>query len=716
MPSLFLHPGLLIALAAFTLPWIIEWLFRRRKRQVELPTIRFLLNLKENKKVRRQDLILLLLRSLAIALLVLAVARPLLKQSWVGGQRDRQIMIVIDATASMQQQVDVTTAFGLAQKKAAGVVRALPAGSKVSIIALTDRPEVVVENESDLLTAAARIESLRPTVGAAPVSLAIRSVKELLAKHAIDQTELYIFSDFQTFTWQRGGQTNDVSQAFGELGDKAETFLIDVGGKPGFNYLVSMLRPEEYVLSAGKTVKFFAELQTRGTPPADAQSTVTFLVDNDKKAVRDVTMSAQPTSLEFDYRFPKAGEYRVEVVLDGDDYRLDNRRQYLCKVADDLRILILDDTAETANVETTYFARAIRPPSHPGVEKPSHFDVKTVKPARASFENLSSYSVVVLAGVAQLNDALVSQLERYTADGGSLWLFLNDQVNLYDYNKFFFRAGQGVLPVQLLEKASVSSDAKDKPVVPVFGESGHAALGQFPRQSTGDEAAFARWIKLEEKAAAKVILPLSNGVPALVEKPFGRGKVLLANFTPGPGWSYLPILPQFPMLVQELLRYLIGNPDVGVNMIVGDRFEQPVLMSNQHLLLRYPDGAKFRLTPQKQAGDVEAYRIVFDQTTQQGLYEVEAIEEVLARRRFVVNMNPEESELTRLSRDEFRDAVSVPGATWVGPEIAIEDTAAKLHTVTELYPWIIGILSATLAIESLLAWRFGRRRAGGVAA
>src|SRR5580693_2456294 len=131
MPSLFLHPVFLIALAAFVLPWVIEWLFRRRKRHIELPTIRFLLDNPEQKKVRRQDLILLLLRTVAIVLLVLAVARPLLRQSWVGGQRDRQVVIVLDATASMQQQVDVTTSFGLAQKKAAGVVRALPGGSKV---------------------------------------------------------------------------------------------------------------------------------------------------------------------------------------------------------------------------------------------------------------------------------------------------------------------------------------------------------------------------------------------------------------------------------------------------------------------------------------------------------------------------------------------------------------------------------------------------------
>jgi hypothetical protein len=715
MPSLFLHPVFLIALAALTLPWIIEWLFRRRKRQVELPTIRFLLDNPEQKKVRRQDLVLLLLRTAAIVLLVLAVARPLLRQSWVGGQRERQVIILLDATASMQQQVDVSTAFGVAQKKAAGVVRALPAGSKVTVATLTDRAQAVVENESDLLTAAAKIEGLRPTVGSAPMSAALRWVKEFLAAGP-GEAELYIFSDFQAFTWQRGGQSGDVGQAFADLGNSCETFLVDVGGHSSFNYLVTMLRPEEFVLSAGKPVKFLAEVQSRGHPPADARAAVTFLVDGAKTAVREVSMSDRPAPLEFEYRFPKAGEYLLEVLVEGDDYLLDNRRRYLCRVVDDLRILILDDSADGPSVETSYLARSIRPPSHPGVDKLSHFDVKAVLPARIAFENLASYAVVVLAGTAQLNESMAGQLERYVADGGALWLFLNDSVNSYDYNKHLFKGGKGLLPGQLLEKESIDADAKSGPVYPRYGETAHPALSQFARLAGNSDAAFLRWMRMAPAPGATLVLPLSNGVPALIEKQFGRGKALLANMTPGLGWSVLPVLPEFPVLVQELLRYLVGDPDAAVNLMVGDRFDQPVLMSNQHLLLRYPDGGKQRLTPRKQPGNEEAYRLVFDQTTQQGLYQIEAIEEVLARRRFVVNMNPEESELTRLTKSEFQDAFPAGNTTWMAPETSVEELAARLHTVTELFPWLIGALALALAVESLLAWRFGRRRSGGLAA
>ena len=90
MASFFAHPALLIALLAIGLPVLIEWLFRRRKRQVELPTLRHLLRHKDQKKIKRQDRILLLLRTLACLLVVLAVARPILRSGLLGGQDQRK--------------------------------------------------------------------------------------------------------------------------------------------------------------------------------------------------------------------------------------------------------------------------------------------------------------------------------------------------------------------------------------------------------------------------------------------------------------------------------------------------------------------------------------------------------------------------------------------------------------------------------------------------
>lgn len=713
MLSFFLHPLFLALMALAVTPIVIEWLFRRRRRRVELPTIRFLLKNPQQKKVRRQDRLLLLLRVAAIALLALAIARPLVRPSMVGQESRRNVIVLLDATASMQQQADITTSFRLAKQKAAGMVRALPAGTSVTVISLGDRVQPVLEDETDLHTTAAMLEALEPTSGSAPVSAALAWVRDFQKNKNLAAAELYVFSDFQKHTWMRPGTAVETAQLMNEL-PACETFLIDVGGEPQFNYVATHLEPVEPVISAGLGVKFLAEFQVVGRPPAES-ATVNFLIDGVKKESRDVTLTGTtPAVLEFSHRFPDAGEYLVEVVIDGDEHRIDNRRHFLCRAPQNVRVLLLDDTADAPRPESVFLARAIRPPMHPGVEKLSHFDVKTCPPLKIAYENLSEYSIVILTATRQLSESIATQLENFVGQGGSLWLFMGDEVNVFDYNRLLYKNGQGLIPCRLGKITAAPAAGSDGgELIPKYGETSHPALKLFARSTSSAEATYLKYMEFEfeNPDAAAAVLTLSGGVPAIVEGRYGprQGKVLLSNTTAGVAWNYLPALPEYPALVQELLRYLVGQPDASVNLQVGETFVQPVFVSTQQLLLKNPGGGKQRLTPQPKAGDTEQFEVTFRDTSMPGLYEFDAIEEVLPRRRFVVNPTSDEADLARLSQDEFADAF--PGsATWLDRQTAVDEFAAKLHTVTELAPWVAAFLVGLLAIESWLAWRFGRRR------
>lgn len=716
---------MLAALAAILLPPLIEWLFRWRRRQVELPTIRFLLNQEQQKKVRRQDRLLLLLRMAAIGLLIFALARPLLRHGWIEGQQKRNVVVLLDATASMQQQVDVTTAFHLAQRKAADMVRQLPKSTTVTLVTLGHRVTEIARAETDLHTVAARIEQVKPTSGAAPMSAALSWIDEFLRQQNDARAEVYVFSDFQKHTWNGSAdRALEASQSFRSLAGRHETYLIDVGGSPQFNLLAGMLRPQQYVLSAGLPVTFQAVAESRGTVPPGTQARVTLLVDGVKKDVRRWTPSGSAASFEFSYRFAESGEYLVEIVVDGDTHLVDNRRRFLCHVPQEIGVLVLDeqlvdefalDETTAARPSSAYFARAIRPPEHPGMEKLSHFAVKSIIPARLSYENLADYPVVVLASASSVNETMAARLQRYVADGGSLWLFLGSSVNLFEYNRYLFNEGRGLLPCPLAEKVSVAAD-EEGVVYPVFGDSTHPALAEFARAAASPEMALSRYVRLEappDDETVRVVVSLSDGSPSIVEKQLGRGRVLLTNTSAGIDGNYLPALPEFPILVQELLRYLVGSPDAGVNLEVGDRFVQPVYVSTQQMLLLDPDGQPHRLTPNPRSHAVDELEIVFDETNKQGVYRVDVIEEVLPRRRFVVNANAQESDLARLTRGDFEDTFGGAAQGWLDGNANVAQFAADLHTVTELSPPLVWALLGMLAVESLCAWRFGRRRSAG---
>ena len=735
MRSFFGNPWMLAALVVASLPWIIEWLFRRRKRQVDLPTIRYLLKNKDQEKIKRQDRILLILRTIVLLLLVLAMTRPRLQEGAGKTVRKRHLVMVLDGTASMNQQVGVTTAFGLAQKKASAIVQGVEGAASVTVLELGAQVDTVVENEEDLHTAAAQIDAMRATLGAASMKDALGSVKDHLSRGNFKDAEVYIFSDFQNYTWARGGaQTAEAGDALRSLGDQNEVYMVDVGGDQEFNYIVTDLRPAEWVLSTGMPASFKVMIETWGKPPADARPTVTFLVDGVKKDVREFTPGDKPVSVTFDYSFASAGEHLAEVNVEGDHHAIDNRRYYLCTVPDHFNVLILDDTAPTVAAagangerpaaaeaeaavpltqESAYLARAIAPPSHPGMEKVTRFAVKSAPLSMLRYENLDAYRAVMLARAATLDEASAARLEQYVTMGGALWIFLGSDLNIYEYNKLLYRDGKGTLPVKLVSKEAASG--ADTGLLR-FGQSSHPALHGVSASADAD-ARVLGYYKVEAAEGARVVLALADKTPVFVEKELGRGRVMLANTSAGVNWTYLPAVMEYPVFVQDMLRYLVGNPDQSVNLDAGDRFEQPVFVTTQHLLLRSPSGRKVRLTPKLRAGQTDSWYLGYDQTDQQGIYElIDAAPGSVPRTRFIVNLKSMEGDMSRMRQSDLLNALGKAKFTWVSPEVPVEDLAAKMHAVREFARLLLWLLVAVLGVESYLALRFGRRRAkAGVA-
>src|SRR3954468_15598848 len=102
----FLTPLFLAGLSAIAIPIVIHLIQRERKRVVEFPSLMFVRRI-PYQSVRRRRIrhwLLLALRAAALALLVLAFARPFFRESAIalaasGGARE--IVILLDQSASM---------------------------------------------------------------------------------------------------------------------------------------------------------------------------------------------------------------------------------------------------------------------------------------------------------------------------------------------------------------------------------------------------------------------------------------------------------------------------------------------------------------------------------------------------------------------------------------------------------------------------------------
>jgi hypothetical protein len=119
MPT-FVHPLLLWGLPIIALPVLIHLINLLRHRRVEWAAMEFLLvsQKKHRAWILLKQLVLLLLRMLAITAIVLVVAQPLLRHQWsglLGGTKTHHI-ILLDDSFSMSDHWNDTSAFEQAKR------------------------------------------------------------------------------------------------------------------------------------------------------------------------------------------------------------------------------------------------------------------------------------------------------------------------------------------------------------------------------------------------------------------------------------------------------------------------------------------------------------------------------------------------------------------------------------------------------------------------
>jgi hypothetical protein len=114
----FLNFGALFGLAAICIPIIIHLLNKMQVKEVHWAAMRFLLESmqKNQRRLQMEDLLLLLLRCLLVALLILALSRPTLQTgARSSGSHVVTAVIIIDNSYSMGLSDGITTSFQRAQ-------------------------------------------------------------------------------------------------------------------------------------------------------------------------------------------------------------------------------------------------------------------------------------------------------------------------------------------------------------------------------------------------------------------------------------------------------------------------------------------------------------------------------------------------------------------------------------------------------------------------
>ena len=194
----FLFPAFLFAAAAIAAPIIIHLFYFRRFKRVYFTNVRFLKEVKEetNNRMRLRNLLVLLMRCLAIICMVLAFAQPFIPRSSAVKQGEKSVSVFIDNSFSMNALSKDASLLELAKQRARDVVNAYAPADRFQILTndFEGRDQRLVGRDDALN----RIDEIRISPATKDLSKVLIRQQQCLNTGATDNKIACVLSDFQS--------------------------------------------------------------------------------------------------------------------------------------------------------------------------------------------------------------------------------------------------------------------------------------------------------------------------------------------------------------------------------------------------------------------------------------------------------------------------------------------------------------------------------------
>lgn len=729
------NPMLLWGAALVASPIIIHLLSKRRFRIVDWAAMDFLLdaNRRNRRRIQLESLILLLLRCLAILLLAAFLARPVLESRHmlgkvVGTYRIERI-IVLDDSPSMGARGARKTCFEEAKDGLMAFVRSVSAerpGDSITLLTTSDpdRPLIsgIYASPDRAEEWAGMIAKLELSDLPAAYDRALLAVQQAIQSSPSNVTRaLYIVSDMRAKDWLAGpAEKSPVTTVLKELRPKVETLmLVDVGGRSTANVGVIALAPLDKSPVVGVPTRFEATVRNFGD--SDVQDvTVTFTAgDAAPIHAKLATVKAGATaSVPFTFTFRDAGAATLTAEIGADDLAADNTRYYAAAVQEGVQVLMVDGkpSSERGAAATFYLERALAPPG----ELRSGNLVQVV--TENQFENLAleQFQTIVICNLYRLTEERIVALESYVKNGGGLVFFLGNQIDEAAYNGRLYRGGQGLLPLKLAgiegdeserQWANLTLKAANHPVLRVYQGTSNPFLGQVK--------IFRWWSSVAPEdgvlpAGVNVLASLTNSKndPLLIEKTFGKGRVLTVTTAPDTEWSTWPADPSFVVCSLEMVSHVARATARDQQLALCAPLRQVLNINRYESQVTITPPVKERATQLRgvTAEDGKGIVIEYDDTRQRGFYRISATRrdgrpELFA---FAANIDPDEGDLRKADQAELRRRL---GDTQVEFSTGFQQFRQSAEANRgELWRSLLIAMAMVLCAEQVLGWFFGQRR------
>lgn len=563
----FLVPAFLAGLAALAIPIFVHLRHRDKARPYRFPSLMFLeqLPIRTSQRQRITDWPLLLLRLLALALLVLAFARPVFTKKTVLGSdtRTKAVVILLDRSLSMAHKAVWPAAIDSAR----GVIAALGARDRVGIVFFDDAAEIgqrLTEDKGAALAVLATAHAMPRGTRFAP---ALRTARQMLLDAPYAAAEIVVISDLQ--------RAGTIGVAGLDLPSGVTLRAVAVGAKSRANTSVRAVEARRIIEGARTLLAVKARITSRELP-ATRTVKATLMLNGRAANTQNVSVPMNgETVVTFAPVSAIAGAVSGTVSLDVDSLSNDDHFFFVVPREDALKVALVLPT-DVSSDETMFLERAL------AIGRTPEIKIERTRSAQLDARVLQSGGVVMLWDVAP-TDASVPALDAWIAKGGGVVIAAGRRLSARTSASAF-------VPARITGAADRLAD-RGGSIRQVRSE--HVLFAPFHGSDDAlSSARFLRYPRLDAATGTDVLARFDDGLPAIVEQRLGDGRVVLVAAPLDAQSGDFPLQPAFLPFVRQLMLHASGRDVTPLWRTTADNWSLPEGLKDP--VVRAPDDALLR--------------------------------------------------------------------------------------------------------------------------
>lgn len=392
-----LYPGLLGALALLAIPVIIHLFYFRRYKTVYFSDIRFLQSLKnETNQFRRvRNLLALLLRMLALAMLVFAFAQPFLNRDELAGQK-KAVSIYLDNSYSMSGQYLDVPLLDRGKQKAREIIAAYSQEDVFQLISneMSGRQQVLMSQEEALDF----LDQMELSTATVTLEDIYRRQKEAVSSEG-GAASLYWISDFQ----------KTISEVSLSNADSIPISLVPIQSGQPKNIGLDTAWFENPVHIAGRNSKLVFRISNYGSQDVEAIP-LSLIYNGEQRPLGNYAIEAGESLTDSAVVGIDKGVWQNMQLKIGDyPVQFDDQYHLAFMVRENFKVLAINEQ------QNNYLAKLFA--------NDSEVSIIQQRLTNLDFSLIGEMDLVILDDIRKMSSGLQDQLTKYLKNGGKLMMF-----------------------------------------------------------------------------------------------------------------------------------------------------------------------------------------------------------------------------------------------------------------------------------------------------